>query len=1159
MTNNRVPFIGSGRSQEGGALATRKQDFNAHWQGNGFRHDATNIDMNPAIPIIGGSTVQETLEKLYLLVISSGTGFLSIGDVDGYIEGDYNVGSTATPTLAETFNAAFADARLQAGGIILLLAGTYHLRSTVTIPPGISLIGEIGGTTIVGEMSEIPMFIVSKPDTSINLTTGVSFDTGSNVDKVVFSNLVLIDNLDGYATLGEPSMTTVPMIQAQVSSNFTCENVSFIGKLHSGAIPRSKTQAAIGSIGSGSTGTILKMKNCYFDGLRIGLSFTPNNNDKDFLTVEGCKARIYGTEDVGAQSTSLNSFIVTNHCNLSINNNYFVGIGNYTNTFINIIAGSGANTKSVISNNSGKPAVLVNGKIIVEDPGSAYAAVITGNNWGITSIDSPWYIVVGDGSSSLGDFNGSGAINTILSIATSISDFEATVIVNSGNYSVSGSHGGNFANLSFIGQKHGRNYPVLTLSLPSGVADNLGNRPLTLGNRLQSLQFISGTARHSVRPGFNPLTISTQNAARTMEVMDCIFINTSLYALDLSTKPWTDEDGNAAATNIVVKDCYFLQDGSFSDTVSMLLPNADEVKVENCFFTGNGYAFSIGKNGYTAINASIVSNVYLSNVICDLTGYTISAKNSSLAQSYILVDNAAVLKIDNCQIYNNNEYVSVASINTTLTSSNLFNKFIHLKVSNINIEDSLFVGPHQTFTSSSIAYAMPTLYLEPLHSARIRNSKIFAGSLPLQFSGSTILSDGDFRENLIVENCYFNSQCQTVIDFDLNLASENATVPIAIKNCNITNGPTAQRILHVNTTLTENGVVQIFGGDCYVNFTDNIINGSLTSVTGSTNYAGLIVNNYDDAADQSNSTIITGNTFYITNNFTSASAAASSSCILCRSVMMLIQNNLLTLYNAAAPSASFIGPLVIDNPAVAAGSCSSSIVSNNIFARRNFIGTTGSLVRGYIQVTSTSAANRGMIIDNSFDSTTINGSSTTLVEDNTTFPNIWTIERNKNQTKSSIMLWSVGSKGIASGVDLGNVVMYGGAVSTSSIIALSSAFNSLTFSYKHTGNENQFRWSIPLQHILPSNVIVTSVTFKYQASAVPGTTKVVFADIIGVDGTDSVSSTISGTSLVSNSITLSSDYTTGPTDSLYLIIGANINHSANLTIAISDVYVTYHW
>jgi hypothetical protein len=61
----RDPFVGSGRPQEGGFLATHKQDFNAHISGTAYRHCAEDIDMSPVLGgCAAGATVQEVLTNL---------------------------------------------------------------------------------------------------------------------------------------------------------------------------------------------------------------------------------------------------------------------------------------------------------------------------------------------------------------------------------------------------------------------------------------------------------------------------------------------------------------------------------------------------------------------------------------------------------------------------------------------------------------------------------------------------------------------------------------------------------------------------------------------------------------------------------------------------------------------------------------------------------------------------------------------------------------------------------------------------------------------------------------------------------------------------------------------------------------------------------------
>lgn len=1148
-------FVGSGRLQEGGALATRKYDFNKHVSGEDFRHQASNIDMNPVISSLGGVTVQEALENVRGLITSAGSGFLSIGDVDGYVQGNYNVGDPATPTLADAFEAAVQDERLVNGGIILVLSGRYHLRQTVTIPAGVSVIGEISGTTIIGEMQEEPMFSIESSNTNIQLTanSGTNFARGSNVGCVKFMNLILADNLDGYLLTGGPTMISAPMIEMEADSHLVCENVTFIGRIADGSAPRNKTLAAVDCSGSGTYGTVLTLKRCYLDGLRSGVLFTPETEELDSLTVDGCKIRIYGTEDAAHQDVDLNSFFVISHCNLNITNNYLAGAGDYVNTIVDVTDGVGTNTKGVISGNIGNPYSTTSGKVIVNSTSYTHICTVANNNWG-TSVDSGWYIVVGNGSgtSPVGDFNGSSAINTILSIANSISSFTATVIVNPGTYTVSGAGGGNFANLRFIGNKHGKEYPTFTLSLSTGT-DSLGNRAIALGNRLESIRFVSSGVRHSVRPGFSTTSLTTQSAGGLLEVLDCVFINTALYALDLGASSWTDSSGNGFSTRVSVENCHFLQDGTFSDTIGLTLPRADQVKVENCYFTGNGYAISIGSNGYTALNGSSVSNVLLSNVICDLTDSTITSHNTSLQKSYVLVEDVAILKVDNCQIYSDRNFTSSTPIGSSLTANPAtFSKFIHLNAQRVYIDDSIFVGPYHTFTTGSVTYAMPVVFLEPELSARIRNSTFFGGTLPLQIGG-TLFVDADFRERIVIENCHFKGDGNTALDLDLEAPSEDPFAQISIKGCNFHTVGGGYRILHTNTSSLYGGAVQLFAGDCFVSFTDNLLNTEIASNSFTTNTAALMVDNTGSSVNVAN---ISNNTFYTINEYTSGNSDESATTIFCRSSVQMIQNNFISMYNTATPSASFIGCLWIDNPGT--GDYSDALVSNNIFARRNYSGLTGSLFGGYIYVSDTSSSYRGRIIDNSFDSLTNNGSSTILLYDSTDFPDNWTFERNKNQTESKKISWAVGNKGIAAGSDVGANILYGGVVSSSKIYH-SIGTDNIVFGYQDPPDQIQFRWSIPLQNILPANVHVTGVSYRYQASAVPATAGTLSAILDGVDGNNTDSATISGTSAVTRNLTLTHNYTTKPNDNLSLVITGFVDHSSDMIITLTELTVTYHW
>lgn len=429
MVTQRFPTVGSGRIAEGGQLATTKQDFNSHTQGNAYHHTADVIEMNPPIEALGATTVQQTLSQLQTLVASSGSGFVSIGASDGYSTGNYNVGGVDTLTLATTFAAAIADARLANGGIILLMAGTYVTTTTIQIPAGISVIGELEGTIVIGEMIEQPMFKILNGTRNLNIggnsgSGAISIAVGSDVDSVKFANLILADNLNGNVAGGGPSMSTVPMVQMKISANFNCEKVTFLGRLANGAVSaRSKTFAAIATTSGGGTGTYLSIKECFIDGTKLGISYTPNNGNIDFLIVSQSKIRFYGTESSSSPSKALNSFIVSSLCNAIISNNYVVGAGSQANTFWEINS-SGGSTSVVVSviGNTGTP-FNGTGTLLNNDTAVTLTSVTTANKWGLATNNVD--------SESITSNTGTIDVNSILNVKTGMKSTNGHIDVTS--------------------------------------------------------------------------------------------------------------------------------------------------------------------------------------------------------------------------------------------------------------------------------------------------------------------------------------------------------------------------------------------------------------------------------------------------------------------------------------------------------------------------------------------------------------------------------------------------------------------------------------------------------------------------------------------------------------------------------------------------------
>ena len=328
-----VRKIGSGRLQEGGELTVYKHDFNHHVEGEDFRHDAEMIDMAPPlVSLPNATTVQETLEQLSGAISSAGSGFITIGDIDGYAQGNYNVGSGIT--LPQAFASAQADVRLQNGGIILLMAGTYRTTTTIQLNQGISVMGEIGGTLISGESNEQPIFKILKSNKLLGIGSRVSQEVQSDgaLDHGRLFNLTLVDNLDGYVTSGGlpiSTMQSVPMVLIETGAHITFEEVRFIGRVHnSGVSPaRYKTKCAIGTINTVSQGTHLACKRCYFDAMEIGIDFAPDDGNLDYLLVTQCRARTWGREeDPTVTDLARQCFIAMSLCNFTITDNIHSGV-----------------------------------------------------------------------------------------------------------------------------------------------------------------------------------------------------------------------------------------------------------------------------------------------------------------------------------------------------------------------------------------------------------------------------------------------------------------------------------------------------------------------------------------------------------------------------------------------------------------------------------------------------------------------------------------------------------------------------------------------------------------------------------------------------------------------------------------------------------------
>lgn len=1189
--------ITNGRLKEGGRLAVHKQDFNAHVSGDDFRHTAPNIDLNPTIAGVGGTTVQEALESLHDIIVSSGSGFVSIGNVDGYSQGSYNVGAGSTPTLFDAFNAAFDDPRLTNGGVILVMAGTYIMTNTVTVPTGITIVGEVAGTIIIGETPEVPIFLTSAAAevTGLGGDSGsgdVEISAGSNVDQIRFMNLMLADNLNSTVFFGQATMHDVPMIQVAVGSNVVISNVSFLGRLNDGSVSgRVKTYAAIGTGGAGGTATSLRVTECFMDGVKIGINFVPGNDRLDFLEVSRCKARTYGSEDSGVTSAAVNSFIVMTMCNASITNNYHLGAGSEVDNFLNITAGSPTGTSIVITGNNGAPFSNVASQLVVNTSGNTFTSVQTGNNWGVF-VNSPWYIVVGgaDNDSPIGDIFGSSAINTILTLASSTTNFQATVVVNPGTYAVNGG-GSNFASLKFIGNKIGKNYPVFQMAVISSSTDQLGNRFVTLGNYLESIHFTSTSRFHSVRVGYNITSASLQTAAHVLQIKDCIFTDVGINALDIGISAFTDSNGVIAQLSTTISDCHFHQTGTYSDNLSLNLPRSHRIAIKDCMFTGYGYAANIGTNTYTSSNLNNAS-ITLENVTMDLTGYSIddASPGAGTVDSYLVIsDFFAKVALINCQVMASNVLTAVTPIASGLTTPTAtFTKFIQIGARSIFVSDSLFNGPEQTYTTGGSTYAMPAVWLSATEAIKFVNSRVVGGGLPLQVSGPNTFSNSTSCESLIVSNSEFSmasgstAVTSTLVDVDIDLNSYSVGTTrqgqVVFQNNtffqDIASSMTqVQHSERTGATYNGQGVVQIYAPFFDVTFSGNKLTANLrqfgTFATPYRYYAGVLINNYDSTTLGSNSSdtpfsvIVDDNIIKCYNFFeTNSSSNAAATCVYVKNTLMKIHHNTFNMHNQVNTGGmtQFTGCLWLDNLETTDATYSDAIVDNNIFSLRDDGGDVTVLKRGFITITA--ASGRGQIINNSFSDTTYDGASTVLVEDNTSTANKWLIFQNKNQTETitirgnsgqlALGLNSTGHR-VASGVVPGITASYVHFLYASTTACVSFAYNDTT------ADETMY-WSVPLYQIVPHGAYITSVSVPVDLTVTPGTTSIatlILRDSSGSGNDTNLALTTSGDTLT---VTATQNARPSlPSKQPTVELTMRINGAATTVFTAGELSVTYVW
>src|SRR5580704_7836108 len=142
----------------GARISTDLYTFYSHVDGYTLNHTAQQILLNPPV-VVNSITYTDVADIINELVsatnANSGQGFITIGDgydtyhnQNGTVNFDPTIPSIDT-ILNPIFSAIYSNTalpasykRIQHGGIVVIKAGTYIIRNTINVPPGIVIVGE---------------------------------------------------------------------------------------------------------------------------------------------------------------------------------------------------------------------------------------------------------------------------------------------------------------------------------------------------------------------------------------------------------------------------------------------------------------------------------------------------------------------------------------------------------------------------------------------------------------------------------------------------------------------------------------------------------------------------------------------------------------------------------------------------------------------------------------------------------------------------------------------------------------------------------------------------------------------------------------------------------------------------------------------------------
>lgn len=939
--------VTSGRLREGGRSAVYKEDFKYHTDGDGWRHTANQTDMNPPVPDPSGGTygltVQETLETIAGYLAAAGSGYVTIGPIGS------NADYIADP-LEQAFSDAFSDPRLSSGGVILVRSGQYSLTDTVTVPPGITIMGEPNGTYIYGHTAEKSMFHISKYNIKPRIgDNGGDLFASEGLDKIRFYNLVLGDNTDeAYLSSGNPvpTMTTVPMIEAEVGSNLDIERVTFLAYYRGGF---GVTKRAISYAGSSFNATLLDINHCVFDGFFGTIEFVSGQGPKDILRVN--KNRVYMFNDT---STSLenDAFVSFNLCNASFEGNHIEFIQSNDGICFGLTSSPVPDPDKCsvnIINNTGTPIDVNVGynRFFVNEFTSNTRILLLGNNFG-SRVNNDYFFIIGDGVSSVGDLTGPNALDLAINRLNSSGANKPTIILNVGEYTLSESI--DSKDIRLYGNS-GIGGVIVHLDADSTAQDIAGNNTQYLGGNIENIEFIPVDSS-----SFQSVTVSSGpvSSDRDQLIKNCKFVNCGLYFENPTLS-------NNAKLNRNVINCSFFQDDTYDNNLSFYSGQFyNNLVLDGCSFDGYGYAVGVGyfnennesgPSGFKRIDRNlkinnckfILNNGPQSTTIDQLSPLNDNSYTGEFnPNKYIFIYNdAASIVISNTIIkcVGDTEWES-AVIDSSILEKTKFDSLIKIKAYNILLDNVFATGTNQLFKISGDDYQLPIFNLTPINKLDVINCNMI-GSLPIYVndraftypSGATQTRGMGYSVN--ISDCKFTTfnsdtiitpspRVCTLIGMTLkDIAGGNVT----ISNCNIIQnfGKTVSDATNYKNYPIEN-FESFFDGIRYKfgtvlidapNWDINVSNCSISSITyddfieGNLAYTGLYASNISTNAQIGYPRVSIENNNITTVGGVDGDTATYFYSLATQGYIVNVNNNMINTNGLSSVSDSYLGNLAI--------------------------------------------------------------------------------------------------------------------------------------------------------------------------------------------------------------------------------------------------------